>query len=157
MYDYLIVGSGLFGSVFARELTNIGKKCLVIDKRDHIAGNCYSEKINDIHANKYGGHIFHTNSDKIWNYFDQYANLRQYHHFVRVSNKSKIFSFPINLRMFSKSATDIRNMLRNPALSSSLHSLIMLLNFFTNFFNSTCLFDDNTNEDTFLRILSGLI
>jgi len=96
-YDYLIVGSGLFGSVFARQATDVGKRCLVLEKRNHIGGNCYSEEIENIHVCKYGGHIFHTNNDKIWNYVNRFAEFRQYHHFVRVSYKGKIYSFPINL------------------------------------------------------------
>ena len=66
MYDYLIVGSGLFGSVCARELTDKGYKCLVIDKREHIGGNCYTENIDDINVHKYGHHIFNTSDKKIW-------------------------------------------------------------------------------------------
>ena len=97
MYDYVIVGSGLFGAIFAREATDAGKKCLVLEKREHIGGNCYSEKIEGIHVSKYGGHIFHTNSERIWNYINKFAEFRQYHHFVRVSYKDKIYSFPINM------------------------------------------------------------
>ena len=97
MYDYLIVGSGLFGAISARELTNKGYKCLVIDKRNHIGGNCYSEEIENIHVCKYGGHIFHTNKKNIWDYVNKFTPFTQYHHFVRVSYKNKIYSFPINL------------------------------------------------------------
>ena len=69
-YDYLIVGSGLFGSVFAYEATKAGKKCLVIDKRSHIAGNIYTENILGINVHKYGAHIFHTNNKKVWEYIN---------------------------------------------------------------------------------------
>ena len=97
MFDYLIVGSGLFGSVFAQLATAKGKKCLVIEERQHIGGNCYSESIENIHVCKYGGHIFHTNNSAIWNYFDKFCKLRPYAHFVRANNGGKVFSFPINL------------------------------------------------------------
>ena len=66
MYDYLIVGSGLYGSVFAREATNKGYKCLVIDKRDNVGGNIYTEKVEGINVHKYGAHIFHTNNQNVW-------------------------------------------------------------------------------------------
>ena len=68
MYDYLIVGSGLYGTVFAYEMKKRGKKCLVIDKRNHIGGNIYCEKIDDINVHKYGAHIFHTSNKKVWEY-----------------------------------------------------------------------------------------
>ena len=97
MYDYLIVGSGLFGAIFAREVTDAGKKCLVIDKRDHVGGNIYSEKIEGIHVSKYGGHIFHTNDDKIWEYVNRFAKFRDYTHRLRVDYKGTMYSFPINL------------------------------------------------------------
>ena len=72
-YDYLIVGAGIFGSVCAHELTKQGKRCLVIDSRNHIGGNCYTENINNIHVHKYGAHIFHTNDKKLWDYVNQFA------------------------------------------------------------------------------------
>jgi UDP-galactopyranose mutase len=72
-YDYLIVGSGIFGSVFAREMTKKGKKCLVIEKRNHIGGNCYTEKIEGINVHKYGAHIFHTSNKKVWDYLNQFV------------------------------------------------------------------------------------
>lgn len=96
-YDYLIVGSGLFGSIFAREATDAGKKCLVIEKREHIGGNVYSEKIENIHVSKYGGHIFHTNDERIWNYVNRFAKFDTYHHRLRVHYKDNLYSFPINL------------------------------------------------------------
>lgn len=97
MYDYLIVGSGFFGSVFAREMTDVGKKCLIIDKRNHIGGNSYTENIEEINIHKYGPHIFHTSDDTIWEWMNRFC---QFNHFVnrpKVSYKSKIYSFPINL------------------------------------------------------------
>jgi len=97
LYDYVIVGSGLFGAIFAREMTDSGKKCLVIDKRDHSGGNVHSEQIEGIHVSKYGGHIFHTNDERIWNYINRFAKFDSYHHRLRVHYKEKLYSFPINL------------------------------------------------------------
>lgn len=97
MKDYLIVGSGLFGSVFAREMTDKGFTCDIIEKREHIGGNCYSEKIEGIEVNKYGGHIFHTNEKSIWDYVNKFTKFRNYYHIVRVNYKDQIYSFPINL------------------------------------------------------------
>ena len=76
MYDYLVVGSGLYGSIFAREATNKGYKVLVIDKRDNVGGNIYTEKIEGINVHKYGAHIFHTNIKEVWDYLNQYAIFR---------------------------------------------------------------------------------
>jgi len=95
--DYLIVGAGLFGSVFAREATNRGFKCLVIDKRDHIAGNCFTEKKDDIDIHKYGPHIFHTNNKEIWEYVNQFAEFNNFINRPKVNYQNKIYSFPINL------------------------------------------------------------
>ena len=72
-YDYLVVGAGLYGAVFAHEAKKKGKNCLVIDKRDHIAGNIYCEEIEGINVHKYGAHIFHTSNKKIWEYINQFA------------------------------------------------------------------------------------
>ena len=77
-YDYLIVGAGLFGAVFAREMTDCGKRVLVIDKRDHIAGNAYCENIEGINVHKYGAHIFHTNNDEVWEYVNKFAKFNDY-------------------------------------------------------------------------------
>ena len=74
-YDYLIVGAGLFGSVLARELTDKGFKCLVIDKRKHLGGNCYTENVDGIKVHKYGPHIFHTKKDEVYNYIKKYTTL----------------------------------------------------------------------------------
>ena len=73
MYDYLVVGSGLFGAVFAQNAKQAGKSVLVIDKRPHIAGNVYTEDVEGIHVHKYGAHIFHTNSDRVWDYITRFA------------------------------------------------------------------------------------
>ncbi|MBD5458962.1 MAG: NAD(P)-binding protein, partial [Lachnospiraceae bacterium] len=77
-YDYLVVGSGLFGAVFAYEMNKKGKKVLVIDKREHIAGNIYTESVLGINVHKYGAHIFHTSDEKIWNYVGQFASFNHY-------------------------------------------------------------------------------
>ncbi len=97
MFDYLIVGAGLFGSVFAREMTNNGFKCLVIDRRNHIGGNVYTENIEGINVHKYGAHIFHTNDKEIWDYVNRFAKFNNYRHKVFVKNRNQLFSFPINL------------------------------------------------------------
>ena len=97
MYDYLIVGSGLFGSVCARELTDAGFKCLVIDKRNHIGGNVYTEDVKSINVHKYGPHIFHTSSKKIWDYVNKFAEFNHFSYRPRVNFNNKIYSFPINM------------------------------------------------------------
>jgi UDP-galactopyranose mutase len=102
MYDYLIVGGGLYGSVFAHEMTKNGKKCLVIEKRNHIGGNCYTEKKDNINIHKYGAHIFHTDSRKIWDWVNQFTEFNNYRHTLKVNYKNKIYSFPLNLLTFSQ-------------------------------------------------------
>lgn len=96
-YDFLIVGCGLFGSVFAREMTDAGFKCLIIDRRDHIGGNVYTENIEGINVHKYGAHIFHTNDKKIWEYVNRFAEFNNYRHRLVVNYNRKVYSFPINL------------------------------------------------------------
>jgi len=96
-YDYLIVGSGLFGSVFAREATDKGKKCLVIEERNHIGGNCYTEGKDGINIHKYGPHIFHTDDKRIWDYVNRFSEFNNYKHSPKVNYGNKIYSFPINL------------------------------------------------------------
>jgi UDP-galactopyranose mutase len=97
MIDYLIVGSGLFGSVFAHEMTKAGKKCLIIEKRNHIAGNCHSENKDGINVHTYGPHIFHTNDKGIWEWINQFTSFHSYKHSPKVNYKNKMYSFPINL------------------------------------------------------------
>ena len=77
-YDYLIVGAGLTGAVFAHEAKKAGKSCLVIDKRDHIAGNVYTRKVNGINVHEYGAHIFHTSDKRVWDYVNQFAEFNNY-------------------------------------------------------------------------------
>lgn len=97
MYDYLIVGSGMFGSVCARELTDKGYKCLVIEKRNHIGGNCYTENKGGINIHKYGAHIFHTSNKEIWDYINKFATFNNFVNHVKVNYKGQIYSFPINM------------------------------------------------------------
>jgi UDP-galactopyranose mutase len=96
-YDYLIVGAGLFGAVCARELSDRGKRVLVIEKRDHIAGNCYDETVEGIRMNLYGGHIFHTKSRRIWEWASRFTEWRQYEHRVKSYVNRRVYSFPVNL------------------------------------------------------------
>jgi len=96
-YDYLIVGCGLFGSVFAREMTDNDFRCLIIDKREHIGGNVYTENVEGINVHKYGAHIFHTNDKGIWDYVNRFAVFNNYRHKVFVNYHDRIYSFPINL------------------------------------------------------------
>lgn len=99
-YDYLIVGSGLFGSVFAHEATKRGKKCLVIDKRIHLGGNVYCEKIEEINVHKYGAHIFHTNDKNIWEYVNQFAEFNNYINSPISVSKGKLYNLPFNMNTF---------------------------------------------------------
>ena len=102
MYDYLIVGAGLFGSVFAYEANKHGKKCLVIDKRDHIAGNIYCEDVHGINVHKYGAHIFHTSNKKIWDYVGQFAEFNHYINSPIAVYKDELYNLPFNMNTFSK-------------------------------------------------------
>jgi len=96
-YDFLIVGTGLFGSVFAQKASQLGYKVLVIEKRNHIGGNCYTERIGRINVHKYGAHIFHTNDLQIWQYINQFATFNNFINRPKVVYKGHIYSFPINL------------------------------------------------------------
>lgn len=101
-FDYLIVGAGLFGSVFAYEATQRGKKCLVIDKRNHIAGNIYTEKIEGINVHKYGAHIFHTSDKAIWEYVNRFADFNNFINSPIASYKDELYNLPFNMNTFSK-------------------------------------------------------
>ena len=101
-YDYLIVGAGLFGSVFSYEMKQKGRTCLVIDKRDHLAGNIYTREVRGIQVHEYGAHIFHTSNLKVWNYVQQFA---EFNHFVNspmAIYKDEIYNLPFNMNTFSK-------------------------------------------------------
>ena len=101
-YDYLVVGAGLYGAVFAYEAKKKGKTCLVIDKRDHIAGNIYCENIHDINVHKYGAHIFHTSDKKIWDYVNQFAEFNNYINSPIARYKNELYNLPFNMNTFSK-------------------------------------------------------
>ena len=101
-YDYLIVGAGLYGAVMAHELNKRGKKCLVIDRRSHIAGNIYCEEIEGIHVHKYGAHIFHTSNQKIWDYMNQFAEFNNYINSPIAVYKDELYNLPFNMNTFSK-------------------------------------------------------
>ena len=101
-YDYLIIGAGIYGSVFAHELTKRGKKCLVIDKRNFIGGNCYTENIEGIHVHKFGAHIFHTNDKKIWEYITQFAEFRNISHTVIANYRNEMYNLPFNMWTFNQ-------------------------------------------------------
>lgn len=102
MYNYLIVGSGLYGSIFAREATNKGYKVLVVDKRNHIGGNVYTENIEGINFHKYGAHIFHTNNVEVWNYLNQYITFNRFTNSPVANYKGEIYSLPFNMYTFNK-------------------------------------------------------
>ena len=102
VYDFLIVGSGFYGSICARELTNAGYKCLVIDKRDHIGGNCYTSEDNKIIVHEYGPHIFHTSDEEVWEWINQYAEFNNFTLRPVANYKGEIYSLPFNMWTFNK-------------------------------------------------------
>lgn len=101
-YDYLIVGSGLFGAVFAHELTQKGKKCLVIDKRPHYGGNIYCENIEGINVHKYGAHIFHTSNKRVWDYVNQFVEFNNYINSPVANYKGELYNLPFNMNTFTR-------------------------------------------------------
>ena len=102
MYDYLIVGAGLFGAVFAYEASRKGKRCLVIDKRSNIAGNIYTENIEGINVHKYGAHIFHTSDKAVWDYINQFAEFNNYINSPVAVYNDELYNLPFNMNTFSK-------------------------------------------------------
>ncbi|WP_419801231.1 UDP-galactopyranose mutase [Mucilaginibacter sp.] len=100
MYDYLIVGSGLFGSVFAYEAKKRGKRCLIIDKRDHTGGNIYNESVEGINVHKYGAHIFHTNDKRIWDYVNSFVEFNRYTNTPVADYKGEFYNLPFNMNTF---------------------------------------------------------
>ena len=100
MYDYLIVGSGLYGATFAYEANKIGKKCLVIDKRSHIGGNIYCENIEDINVHKYGAHIFHTSNKEVWDYVNRFVEFNRYTNCPVANYKGELYNLPFNMNTF---------------------------------------------------------
>lgn len=99
-YDYLIVGSGLFGSIIAYEMTKKGKKCLVIEKRSHIGGNVYTENTENINVHKYGAHIFHTDNREVWDYINQFADFNRYTNSPVANYKGELYNLPFNMNTF---------------------------------------------------------
>ena len=101
-YDYLIVGAGLFGAVFAYEMKQAGKTCLVIDKREHIGGNIYTKEQKGIQVHKYGEHIFHTSNEEVWNYVNRFARFNHYINSPVAIYKDELYNMPFNMNTFSK-------------------------------------------------------
>lgn len=102
MYDYVIVGAGLYGAVFAHEAKKAGKSCLVIDRRDHIGGNVYTERVEDINVHRYGAHIFHTSDQEVWNYVNQFATFNNYINAPVANYKGELYNLPFNMNTFNK-------------------------------------------------------
>ena len=101
-YDYLIVGAGLFGTVFAHEAGKKGKKCLVVDRRNHIGGNIYTEEIEGIQVHRYGAHIFHTSNKEVWEYVNRFAEFNHYINSPIAVYKDELYNLPFNMNTFSK-------------------------------------------------------
>ena len=101
-YDYLIVGTGLFGAVFAHEMHSAGKQCLCIDKREHIGGNIYTENVKGIRVHKYGAHIFHTSDTKVWEYINRFASFNRFVNSPMAVYRDEIYNLPFNMNTFSK-------------------------------------------------------
>ena len=102
MYDYLIVGAGLFGSIFAYEAKKRGKNCLVIDKRPHIGGNIYTKEVEGINVHEYGAHIFHTSNHEVWKYIQQFATFNRYTNSPIARYRDEIYNMPFNMNTFNK-------------------------------------------------------
>lgn len=102
MYDYLIVGAGLYGSVFARVMAESGKSILVLEKRDHVAGNIYTKKVNGIDVHEYGAHIFHTNDEEVWQFVNRFATFNRYTNSPVANYKGELYSLPFNMYTFNK-------------------------------------------------------
>ena len=101
-YDYVIVGGGFFGAICAHELNKRGKSVVVLELRDHIGGNCYTEEADGVHIHKYGAHIFHTNDKKVWDYVNQFAEFRPFSHNVIANYKGEIYNLPFNMSTFNQ-------------------------------------------------------
>ena len=109
MYDYLVVGAGLYGSIFAYEANKAGKKVLVVENRNHIGGNCYSEPYEDYHIHKYGPHIFHTNKKHVWDYINQFTSFNNFSLRNKAYVNGRIYSLPINLNTIHQVWPDVRD------------------------------------------------
>ncbi len=102
MYDYIIVGAGLYGAVFAHEATKAGKKCLVLDRRDHIGGNVYTEDVEGINVHRYGAHIFHTSDKEVWDYVNRFATFNNYINAPVANYKGELYNLPFNMNTFNR-------------------------------------------------------
>lgn len=102
MYDYLIVGAGFFGAVFAHEAQKQGKRCLVVERRGHIGGNCYTDDVESIHVHRYGAHIFHTSDQQIWTYINQFCTFNNYINSPIANYRGEIYNMPFNMNTFSR-------------------------------------------------------
>ena len=102
IYDYLIIGSGLYGATFAQQARAAGKSVLVIDKRPHIAGNVYTEQVEGIHVHRYGAHIFHTNDREVWDYVNRFAPFNRFTNSPVANFKGELYSLPFNMYTFNK-------------------------------------------------------
>ena len=102
MFDYLIVGAGLYGAVFAQEAKRAGKKVLVIDRRDHVGGNVYTEEIEGIQVHRYGAHIFHTNNQEVWSYVNQFATFNRFTNSPVANYHGELYSLPFNMYTFNR-------------------------------------------------------
>lgn len=107
MYDFLIVGAGLYGSIFAHEAAKQGKRCLVIERRDHIGGNCYTREVAGINVHWYGAHIFHTSNEDVWNYMQQFCRFNHYVNAPIASYKGELYNLPFNMNTFCKLWPDV--------------------------------------------------
>ncbi len=99
-YDYLIVGAGLFGSVFARQATDAGRRCMVVERRKHVGGNCYCEHVDGINVHKYGAHIFHTSDDEVWAYVNRFVKFNRFTNSPLANYKGKLYNLPFNMNTF---------------------------------------------------------
>lgn len=106
-YDYIIVGAGLYGAIFAHEATKQGKKCLVLERRSHIGGNCYTKTINDINVHWYGAHIFHTSDELVWQYMNQFCQFNHYVNSPIANFQGQLYNMPFNMNTFCKLWPDV--------------------------------------------------
>ena len=102
MYDYLVVGAGLYGAVFARQARDAGRSVLVVEKRDHIGGNVYTKTVEGIHVHMYGAHIFHTNDSKVWDYVNRFARFNRFTNCPVANYRGELYSLPFNMHTFHK-------------------------------------------------------
>lgn len=106
-YDYIIVGAGLYGSVFAHEAARQGKRCLVVERRDHVGGNCYTRRMNDINVHWYGAHIFHTSNERVWQYMQQFCQFNHYVNSPIANYRGTLYNLPFNMNTFCKLWPDV--------------------------------------------------